>query len=88
MTNPLSWKREHLAAWLSLCAAGGMVGLLFAWLDSPFHTMCSHSVSGEWANCTRAFLGWLPYFQLYWSMVGFGVLIPGLAAYAYQLLRT
>jgi hypothetical protein len=86
--NPLRWKREHLIAWVLFCVVGAMVGLLFAWLQDPFYGICQSSFSGEWANCARVFLEWLPHPMLYWPMVAFGVLIPGVTFYAVQLLRT
>ena len=86
--NPLSWNRKHFAAWLLFCIAGAFCGLGFAWLDSPFHALCSHSVSGEWANCTHVFGLWLGYPSVYWPMMLYGALIPGVVFYAIQLART
>jgi hypothetical protein len=85
--NPLRWKREHVVAWILVCVVGALIGLLFAWLQDPFYQLCHTSISGQWANCSRVFLGWLAHVTLYWPMVTFGVLIPGVAFYAFQLAR-
>jgi cell division protein FtsX len=85
--NPLRWKREHLVAGILFCVVGAMIGMLVAWFQSPFYQLCHTSISGEWANCTRVFLEWSPHWPLYWPMVLFGVLIPGMTFYAVQLLR-
>jgi hypothetical protein len=84
--NPLRWKREHQVAWFVICLIGAIVGLLFAWFQSPFYYISRASLSGEWANSTRVFLNWLPYVELYWPWPMFGAIIPGLAFYAFQLL--
>jgi hypothetical protein len=79
--NPLRWRREHLVAWALFCMVGAMIGLLVAWFTSPFYTLCSHTLS---SRCVLFM--WLPFVELYWPMVLFGVLIPGLTFYAVRLL--
>jgi hypothetical protein len=86
--NPLLWKREHQVAGVDVCLIGAAAGLLFAWLDSPMHKMAAASLSGEWANPTRVFLEWLPYYQLYWPWPALGALVAGLGFYALKLGRT
>lgn len=85
--NPLGWERNHLAALVAFCLAGAACGLIFARLDSPFHSLCSSSLSGEWANCSRVLIMWLQYPSAYWPMVSCGALIPGLIYYGFQLAR-
>jgi hypothetical protein len=85
--NPLTWKKNHIAAWLVFCAAGALCGLAFAWIDSPFHALCKASFSGEWANCAHVLLLWLQYPAAYWPMMIYGALVPGLAYYGFQLAR-
>ena len=86
--NPLSWKRNHLVAGVLFCLAGALCGLGFAWLDSPFHSLCRGSISGDWANCTYALSLWLGYPSVYWPMMVYGALIPGVVFYAVQLARS
>jgi hypothetical protein len=85
--NPLNWKREHQIAWIVICLVGAIVGLLAAWFQSPFYQLCHDSISGEWANCTRVLLEWLPHTSLYWPLPMFGALIAGLTFYAGHLFR-
>jgi hypothetical protein len=85
--NPLSWKRTQLFAWALFCVAGALCGLGFAWLDSPFHALCRGSISGEWANCTRVLGMWLQYPSVYWPMMLYGALAPGLIFYGVQIAR-
>jgi hypothetical protein len=87
MINPLSWKRNHLAALLAFCVAGALGGLAFSWFDSPFYALCRSSISGEWSNCARVLLLWLPYPEAYWPMMVYGALVPGLIFYGLQLAR-
>jgi hypothetical protein len=85
--NPLHWKRDDIAALIVFCAVGALGGLAFAWLDSPMHSLCQHSISGEWSNCTRVLLMWLQHPSIYWSAMLSGALVPGLAFYGFQLGR-
>jgi hypothetical protein len=85
--NPFTWDRRHLAAWLAFCVAGALCGLGFAWLESPFHALCSGAISGEWANCSQIFLMWLQYPSAYWPMMLYGALVTGVIFYGVQLAR-
>jgi hypothetical protein len=52
--NPFAWDRRQLAAWPAFCVAGALCGLGFAWLESPFHALCSGAISGEFADDDQA----------------------------------
>jgi len=54
--NPLDWNRQHQVAGIAFCAIGAIVGNFFAWMDSPFRQLSSHSISGVWADTTGIFL--------------------------------
>jgi hypothetical protein len=86
--NPMEWKREHRLAGLVICAIGAILGMLFAWSEDSLYQLCHSSLSGEWANCTRAFLLWFPEVELYWPWPMIGALLAGLAFYAARLLMT
>ena len=64
-----------------------MVGLLAAWFQNPFYFLCTHAISGEFADCGRWFTLMLLHPETYWLMVTLGILIPGLTFYAVQLFR-
>ena len=85
--NPLKWTPEHKFAWVIFCVIGGLLGLLFAWLQDPFYAVCHTSISGEGSNCTRMLFTWLPNVALYWPLPVFGALIAGLTFYALRLLQ-
>jgi hypothetical protein len=51
--NPLDLKRQHQVAGIAFCVVGAIAGIFFAWLDSPFRQLSSHSVSGQWASKRR-----------------------------------
>jgi hypothetical protein len=83
--NPLQWKREHQIAGLVICAIGGVGGVLFAWIESSFHSMAVSNLSGEWSDYTGVFLNWL-WFGHYWPWPLLGAIMAGLAFYAAMLL--
>jgi hypothetical protein len=85
--NPFHWKREHQLSWMVFCIIGAITGLLFAWFQDPFYQLCHTSISGQWANCTRILLDWLPNVGLYWPLPIFGAIIAGLIFYAVRLLN-
>jgi hypothetical protein len=85
--NPLAWNHQHQVAGVAFCTVGAIVGVFFAWLDSPFRQMSSHSVSGEWSNATNVFLLWLSHIGLYWPWPLMGACAAGLAFYGLQLIR-
>jgi hypothetical protein len=85
--NPLRWSREHQLAWVLICLIGGIVGLLFAWFQSPLYAISHASLSGEFANSTRMFFVWLQNVGLYWPWPMFGAFISGMAFYVFELLR-
>jgi hypothetical protein len=85
--NPLHWKRQQQVAAIAFCAAGAIAGVFFAWLDSPFRQISSHSVSGEWANTANVFLHWLSHIGLYWPWPMMGACAAGLAFYGAHLSR-
>jgi hypothetical protein len=82
--NPLQWKREHQLAWILVGVLGGMVGLLFAWVESPAHRVAA-SLPG--LNQANAFLIWLPRIGSYWHWPAFGIAIAALAFYVVMLFR-
>jgi hypothetical protein len=57
--NLLDWNRQHQVAGIAFCAIGAIVGNFFAWMDSPFRQLSSHSISEVWADTTGVFLLWL-----------------------------
>src|SRR5450631_3983476 len=57
--NPLTWKREHQLAWAVVIAAGGVAGLIFGWLVSPY----SRVAGGDTA---LMFLAWIHNPVAYW----------------------
>jgi hypothetical protein len=56
LMNPLWWTLEHQVAWFLICLIGAILGLLFAWFQSPFYQISRSSLSGEWSNSTYVFL--------------------------------
>lgn len=85
--NPLDWKRQHQVAGIAFCVLGTITGVFFAWMDSPFRQLSSHSLSGEWANVTNVFLLWLSHVGLYWPWPLMGACAAGLAFYGVQLTK-
>ena len=85
--NPLDWKRQDQVALIVFCAEGAIAGIFFAWMDSPFRQLSSHSISGEWANTTSVFMTWLSLIGLYWPWPLIGAVAAGLAFYGVQLTR-
>jgi hypothetical protein len=85
--NPLDWKRPDQVAAIAFCAVGAIAGVFFAWMDSPFRQLSSHSVSGELPNATNVFLLWLSHVGLYWPWPLMGACAAGLAFYGGQLIR-
>ena len=86
--NPLQWSREHQLAGILFCILGAVGGVLFAWFESPFYALTRGALSGEYADPTRVFLTWLPYWELYWPWPLLGAAIAGLAFYAVELYRS
>jgi hypothetical protein len=84
--NPLHWHRSHQLGFLTACIVGGLFGLLFAWLESPFRTIASHSMSGEWSDYSG--FSWR---GSKWVITGhgqqLGAVLAGLIVYTVQLLR-
>ncbi len=76
--NPLHWKPEHQLAWAVTILAGGVMGLIFGWLTSPF----SRAGQAE----AMLFVAWLHYPLAYWPWVAGGAVIAGLAYYSGDLL--
>jgi hypothetical protein len=85
--NPLDWKLQHQLAGIAFCAVGAIAGIFFAWMDSPFRQLSSHSISGEWANTTIVFLVWLSRADLYWPWPAIGACAAGLAFYGLRMAR-
>ena len=83
--NPLLWRREHQVAGLSFCVAGGLFGLLFAWLNSQFYRICQ--LPAGFAGCSDMFMMWLQHPAQYWLFTICGAAIPGLLFYGFQLSR-
>ena len=81
--NPLDWKRQHQVAGLAFCAVGAIAGIFFAWMDSPFRQLSSHSM----ANASNVFLLWLSHVDSYWPWPLMGACFTGLAFYGLQLTR-
>jgi hypothetical protein len=79
--------RKHFAAWLVFSMTGATLGLAFAWLDSPFHALCTHSVSGEWSDCSRVFRMWLSYPSAWLPFAALGAVVIGLIYCAVRLVR-
>jgi hypothetical protein len=69
--NPLDWNRQHQVAGIAFCAIGAIVGIFFAWTDTPFRQLSSHSISGVWADTTGVFLLWLSHVDLYWAVASY-----------------
>ena len=76
--NPLVWKRRHLVTWAGLILLGGALGLVFAWVVSPFSR-----VQGD---APVMFVAWLHYPLAYWPYLAVGAVTAGLAYYAADLL--
>jgi hypothetical protein len=85
--NPLNWERQHQVAGIALCLVGAIAGVFFAWIESPFRQMSSHSISGEWADATNVFVLWLSHVELYWPWPLMGAISVGLAFYAGRLIK-
>lgn len=77
LMNPLHWKTQHQLAWLVVIAAGGVAGLIFGWLVSPF----SHA-----ADTAIMFTAWIHNPMAYWPWVAIGAVTAGLAYYSADLL--
>ena len=76
--NPLYWKRAHQIVLAVSMAAGGVIGLIFSWLISPF----SHVGQGD----VRLLIAWLHFPVAYWPFVAIGAVTGGLAYYSGDLL--
>jgi hypothetical protein len=84
--NPFRWTSERQLAGAVICLIGGISGVLFAWIESPFRSLAIRSPSGEWSDYTGVFLLWLQKAN-YWPWPVLGATIFGLVFYAAQLLR-
>jgi len=73
--NPLHWKREHQRAWAVMCAFGAVLGVLLAFIHSPFF-----SVTQPWQ--LSVFVEWLLLPQSYWPWPLLGFLMSRLIFYA------
>ena len=78
--DPLHWKREHQRAWAVMCAFGAVLGVLLAFIHSPFF-----SVTQPWQ--LSVFVEWLLLPQSYWPWPLLGFLMSGLIFYAVQLFK-
>jgi hypothetical protein len=76
--NPLHWKKQHQLAWAISILAGGVGGLIFAWLVSPF------SRAGQ--VDALLLLAWLHFPLAYLPFVAAGAVTAGLAYYSADLL--
>lgn len=76
--NPLRWQREHQVAGLVICLLGAVLGLFLAVILASLQNALVIGAS---------LLAVLRYPQLYWPYPTFGLLIAGLAFYAWRLLR-
>jgi hypothetical protein len=85
--NPLSWRREHRISWLAFSVAGALIGVLLAWLDSPYRRLCQSTISGERADCAQMLSLWLTHPSQYWQMAALCAVIPAVAFYGFQLMR-
>ena len=81
--NPLQWRREHQLAAIVIVALGGLLGLLFAWIESPAHRTAALLRLSQ----SQAFLVWLPHIDSYWHLPASGAATAGLAFYALMLLK-
>ena len=77
--NPLNWKKEHLIIWAALIALGGVAGVIFGWLVSPFSR-----AQGD--NTGAMLLVYLHYPAAYWPWAAAGAVLAGLAYYSADLL--
>ena len=77
--NPLHWKKEHQLIWALVILAGGVAGLLFGWLMSPFSRV-------RGADMGLMFLAWAHNPADYWPWVAIGAVTAGLAYYSADLL--
>ena len=77
--NPLHWKKQHQLAWLVTMVAGGLAGLIFGWLVSPFSR-----VPGD--EMGVLFIAWAHNPVGYWPWVAIGAVTGGLAYYSADLL--
>jgi len=82
--NPQHWSREHQIAAVAISIIGALIGSLFAWLESPIHTLVTHELSGPMSDYTAAFSVWL-FHAHYWPWPLFGFVIAALAFYAVRL---
>jgi len=78
--NPGTWKRSHLLVWALLVILGGIAGMIFGWLVSPFAALAPQT------GATTMLAAWLHYPQAYWPFIIGGALVAGLAYYAADLL--
>jgi hypothetical protein len=77
--NPLNWKKRHLVIWAATTAVGGLAGLIFGWLASPFSR-------SQGPNTAAMFFTWLHYPTAYLPWAAVGAVIAGLAYYSADLL--
>ena len=77
--NPLHWKREHQLIWALVMVAGGLAGLIFGWLVSPFSRV-------QGADTGMMFIAWAHNPVGYWPWVAIGAVTAGLAYYSADLL--
>ena len=85
--NPIDWSTRRKVAGVMFVILGALAGIFFAWRGSPFRTLSSHSLSGEWADQTHVFLMWLTHPQLYWPWPAFDLLATAIGFYAVELIR-
>jgi len=83
--NPLKWSRQHQIAGVLASLMGALVGLLFAWLESPFRRMSLQSLSGEWADYSGVFLLWVKN-GLYQPWPILGAIVSALMFYFWRLV--
>jgi hypothetical protein len=82
-----AWGIKQWVGLAAVCVAGALCGLAISWLTSPFHRLCTHSVSGEWSDCSRVLGMWLHYPSGYWVTVLGGATVLGVAFCGIQVSR-
>jgi hypothetical protein len=85
--NPLLWRWADRISWGTFTAVGALIGLVLAWVDSPYRRLCQSALSGARADCAQMFYLWLLHPSQYWQMSAICGLIVALAVYGFQIQR-